>query len=90
MPVEFPGSGMTVGVKSAYGCVKAFSETDLKEFDIQTLIIHGDDDQIMPIVASAKKIVATGQGRDLQGLLRCSARTVDGAGVRRTVQQRPP
>ncbi|MFB7505238.1 alpha/beta fold hydrolase [Streptomyces broussonetiae] len=56
---EFWLWSMTVGVKSAYDCVKAFSETDLtedlKEFDIPTLIIHGDDDQIVPIVASAKK-----------------------------------
>jgi non-heme chloroperoxidase len=44
---------MTVGLKPAYDCVKAFSETDqtedLKKFDIPTLIIHGDDDQIVPI-----------------------------------------
>lgn len=44
---------MTVGLKAAYDCVKAFSETDqtedLKKFDIPTLIIHGDDDQIVPI-----------------------------------------
>lgn len=50
---------MTVGIKGAYDCVKAFSETDLtedlKKFDIPTLIIHGDDDQIVPIVASANK-----------------------------------
>jgi non-heme chloroperoxidase len=44
---------MTVGFKAAYDCVKAFSETDqtedLKKFDIPTLIIQGDDDQIVPI-----------------------------------------
>ena len=48
---------MQVGLKAAYDCVKAFSETDLtedlKKFDIPTLIIHGDDDQIVPIAASA-------------------------------------
>ena len=48
---------MTVGLKAAYDCVKAFSETeqteDLKKFDIPTLIIHGDDDQIVPIGDSA-------------------------------------
>jgi non-heme chloroperoxidase len=48
---------MQVGFKGAYDCVKAFSETDLtedlKRFDIPTLIVHGDDDQIVPIVASA-------------------------------------
>ncbi|GHO60428.1 alpha/beta fold hydrolase [Ktedonobacter robiniae] len=46
-----------VGIKGAYDCIKAFSETDLtedfKRFDIPTLIIHGDDDQIVPIVDSA-------------------------------------
>lgn len=50
---------MTVGVKGAYDCIKAFSETDLTEdlqrIDVPTLIIHGDDDQIVPIVASALK-----------------------------------
>lgn len=50
---------MTVGIKGAHDCIKAFSETDLtedlKKFDIPTLIIHGDDDQIVPIVASANK-----------------------------------
>ena len=48
---------MTVGVKGAYDCVKAFSETDttedLKQIDVPTLIIHGDDDQIVPIGAAA-------------------------------------
>jgi len=50
---------MTVGIKGAYDCVKAFSETDLtedlKKIDVPTLIVHGDDDQIVPIVASADK-----------------------------------
>jgi non-heme chloroperoxidase len=50
---------MTVGVKGAYDCVKAFSETDttedLKKIDVPTLIIHGDDDQIVPISAAALK-----------------------------------
>ena len=49
--------GMQAGFKNALECVKAFSETDftrdLKEFDVPTLIIHGDDDQIVPFVASA-------------------------------------
>ena len=49
--------GMLCGHKAAYDCIKAFSETDftedLKKFDIPTLIIHGDDDQIVPIGASA-------------------------------------
>ena len=45
------------GLKNAYECIKAFSETDLtedlKRFDVPTLIVHGDDDQIVPIAASA-------------------------------------
>lgn len=49
--------GMMSGHKNAYDCINAFSETDftedLKKFDIPTLIIHGDDDQIVPIGASA-------------------------------------
>jgi len=49
--------GMQAGIKNAYDCIKAFSETDhtedLKTFDVPTLIIHGDDDQIVPIGASA-------------------------------------
>jgi non-heme chloroperoxidase len=51
--------GMTVGVKGAYDCVKAFSETDttedLKKIDVPTLIVHGDDDQIVPIVSAGAK-----------------------------------
>jgi non-heme chloroperoxidase len=49
--------GMLCGYPAAYYCIKAFSETDctedLKKFDVPTLILHGDDDQIVPIVASA-------------------------------------
>jgi len=49
--------GMMSGHKSAYDCIKAFSETDftedLKKFDIPTLIVHGDADQIVPIGAAA-------------------------------------
>jgi non-heme chloroperoxidase len=51
-------ASMLCGINAAYDCVKAFSETDLtedlKKFgDLPTLIIHGDDDQIVPIGASA-------------------------------------
>jgi non-heme chloroperoxidase len=50
---------MQVGLKGAYDCIKAFSETDLtedlKRVDVPTLIIHGDDDQIVPIDASARR-----------------------------------
>jgi non-heme chloroperoxidase len=49
--------GMQAGHKNTYDCIKAFSETDftedLKKFDVPTLIIHGDDDQIVPIGAAA-------------------------------------
>jgi non-heme chloroperoxidase len=48
---------MQVGLKAALDCIKAFSETDLtedlKKFDVPTLIMHGDDDQIVPIDDSA-------------------------------------
>ncbi len=48
---------MMGGLKNVHECIKAFSETDfsedLKRFDVPTLIIHGDDDQIVPIGASA-------------------------------------
>lgn len=51
-------AGMMAGHKNAYDCIKAFSETDLtedlKRFDKPTLIVHGDDDQIVPIDASAR------------------------------------
>jgi non-heme chloroperoxidase len=49
--------GMQGGLKNQLDCIKAFSETDFTEdlmkFDIPTLIIHGDDDQIVPVNASA-------------------------------------
>jgi non-heme chloroperoxidase len=49
--------GMLGGHKAMYDCIKAFSETDLtedlKKFDVPTLILHGDDDQIVPIGVSA-------------------------------------
>jgi len=48
--------GMLGGVKPHYDCIKAFSETDftedLKKFDVPTLVLHGDDDQIVPIAAA--------------------------------------
>jgi non-heme chloroperoxidase len=49
--------GMLAGHKAAFDCIKAFSETDFTEdltkFDVPTLILHGDDDQIVPIGAAA-------------------------------------
>ncbi len=54
---SFWRQGMLAGHNAVFDCVKAFSETDhtedLKKFDVPTLILHGDDDQIVPIVASA-------------------------------------
>lgn len=56
--------GMQAGHKNTFDCIKAFSETDftedIKKFDVPTLIIHGDDDQIVPIgaagIAAAKLV----------------------------------
>jgi non-heme chloroperoxidase len=54
---SFWRQGMQASLKGVYDCVKAFSETDftedLKKIDVPTLIIHGDDDQIVPIANSA-------------------------------------
>ncbi len=56
---EFWLQSMVAGFPACYFCIKAFSETDttedLKKFDVPTLIVHGDDDQIVPIVAAALK-----------------------------------
>ena len=50
---------MQAGLKNAYDSIKAFSETDftedLKKFDVPTLVMHGEDDQVVPIKDSAKK-----------------------------------
>ncbi len=54
---SFWQQGMQSSVVGAYECIQAFSETDLnkdlKKVDVPTLILHGDADQIVPIVASA-------------------------------------
>ncbi|HEY0286084.1 MAG TPA: alpha/beta hydrolase [Pseudomonas sp.] len=56
---SFWSIGMLGSVKGEYDCIKAFSETDftedLKKLDVPTLILHGDDDQIVPIVAAGYK-----------------------------------
>ncbi|MFI6818656.1 alpha/beta fold hydrolase [Nonomuraea sp. NPDC050328] len=61
---------MQVGVKGALDCIRAFSETDftedLKRFDVPTLIAHGDDDQIVPLVASALASVELVKGATLK------------------------
>jgi len=50
---------MQGSVKSIYECIKAFSETDftedLKKFDVPTLVLHGEDDQVVPVKDSSKK-----------------------------------
>ncbi|WPH23364.1 alpha/beta hydrolase (plasmid) [Variovorax paradoxus] len=57
---------MQCGQKNSYECIKAFSETDftedLKKIDVPTLIMHGEDDQIVPIHDSAKKSVQLVKG----------------------------
>jgi non-heme chloroperoxidase len=62
--------GMMAGHKSALDCIKAFSETDfttdLKTFDVPTLILHGDDDQIVPIGASAMQSSTLVKGATLK------------------------
>jgi len=60
---------MQVGFKAAYDCVKAFSETDLtddlRKIDVPTLIIQGDDDQIVPIDDSGRLSVKIVEGAEL-------------------------
>lgn len=52
----FCAQGMMAGHKNALDCIKAFSETDftddLAKFDVPTLVVHGDDDQVVPIAAA--------------------------------------
>ncbi|ARQ02536.1 alpha/beta fold hydrolase [Pseudorhodoplanes sinuspersici] len=66
--------GMMAGFPASYFCVKAFSETDttedLKKFDVPTLVLHGDDDQIVPIAASAmlsSKLIKNAQLKIIKG-----------------------
>jgi non-heme chloroperoxidase len=62
--------GMQAGLKGVFDCIKAFSETDhtedLKQFDVPTLIIHGDADQIVPIAASARRSSTLVKGSTLK------------------------
>jgi non-heme chloroperoxidase len=62
--------GMMCGFPAACYCIKAFSETDcsedLKKFDVPTLILHGDDDQIVPIDDSARLSVKLIKGAQLK------------------------
>ena len=68
---SFWRQGMQAGLKAVLDCIKAFSETDftedLKSFDVPTLILHGDDDQIVPINDSALLSVALVKGATLKG-----------------------
>jgi non-heme chloroperoxidase len=61
---------MQGGLKGEYDCIKAFSETDftedLKRFDVPTLIVHGDDDQIVPIDASSYRSAELVEGATLK------------------------
>ncbi len=82
--------GMMSGHKNAYDCIKAFSETDftedLKKFDVPTLIVHGDDDQIVPIGASAllsAKLVKNAELKIYQGRLAQPGRHLEGPAQRR-------
>ena len=58
---------MQSGLKNAYESIRAFSETDftedLKKFDVPTLVLHGEDDQIVPVKDSARKSATAHQGR---------------------------
>jgi non-heme chloroperoxidase len=62
--------GMLAGHKAAFDCIKAFSETDftedLKKFNVPTLILHGEDDQIVPIDDSARLSVKLVKGATLK------------------------
>ena len=62
--------GMQAGLKAIYDCIKAFSETDLtedvKKFDIPTLILHGKDDQIVPIEDSGMRTAKLIPGAQLK------------------------
>jgi non-heme chloroperoxidase len=62
--------GMQGGIKGEYDCIKQFSETDftedLKKFDVPTLVVHGDDDQIVPIADSALLTAKLVQGATLK------------------------
>jgi non-heme chloroperoxidase len=66
---SFWAQGMQAGHKATYDCIKAFSETDftedLKKFTVPTLVVHGDDDQIVPIDASGRASAKLVKGSQL-------------------------
>ena len=63
--------GMRASFKGPIDCIKAFSETDftedLKKIDVPTLVMHGDDDQIVPLGASAMLAAKLVKGATLRG-----------------------
>ena len=65
---------MKCGLKAAYECIDVFSATDLgadlARIDVPMLIVHGEEDQIVPIANSAHKAAQDRQGCDAQGLCR--------------------
>lgn len=67
---DFYRLGMQSDIKSSYDCIKAFSETDLREdlqkFAVPSLLMHGDDDQIVPIDISSKEAVKLIKGATLK------------------------
>jgi non-heme chloroperoxidase len=67
---SFWAIGMLGSIKGELDCIKAFSETDftedLRRFDVPTLVLHGDDDQIVPLGASALRTVELVQGAVLK------------------------
>jgi pimeloyl-ACP methyl ester carboxylesterase len=70
---------MQAGIAGAYQCIKAFSETDLtediKQIDIPTLVLHGDDDQIVPIADFRAAVFEADQEGHSESLSRRAART---------------
>ena len=87
---------MMAGLPACYFCVKAFSETDLtedlKKIDVPTLILHGDDDQIVPIAASALLSAKLVKGARLKIIAGRAARHVldpEGRDQRRAPRLRP-
>jgi non-heme chloroperoxidase len=67
---DFWRQSMMAGFPASYFCIKAFSETDLTEdlrrFNVPTLVLHGDDDQIVPIQASALRSAKMIRGATLK------------------------
>jgi non-heme chloroperoxidase len=61
---------MASSLKASYDCVKVFSETDftedLRRFDVPTLVIHGDDDPIVPLAAAGQASARLVKGAPLE------------------------